>query len=503
MPAVALKPADAIQSDVDAYLTQCSLTYKKLSLDEKLEIFLTLAVERMATGLGTSWKSLRPHVTDYIGFGASIYERHHTMDITRKAGFLGLVDIELHSVDLGGASMPAALELARRLCESEERLVLIAGSEVPRGGPTGIQYYREASAALLDAATERASEANLIALYALLADRLQFETGVTKADAQAITAHYRAVAQNNKRAAMSGKILKDGDLDRTLAGIYSTPMVAVATDHGAALVVGSEALLQKLARSLRLQLAHNTLYLNSYGMSFVQKYITHREDFSSPGKRAAERAFARTTIAPHDIDYAWIYDCFTLMLVRQAADYFSLAAAEVAKTLAAGYINVAGKRIMVNQLGGILNTQAAISLSAASGIVDIFAYAEENPTAQHFLFGGNGGIDTVNAVMLLSRKPYESKLAELKSEVRSTTTPRAIVDGEKATIFASALVRFNPGSDVPFMLVAAKRNDGALCLARLHNADLTPCLQSEFLRHDATLVTLANRDNHSIAVLEN
>jgi len=166
MPVVALKPADAIQHDVDAYLAERSLTYKKLSLDEKLRIFLTLAVERMAEGLGTSWASLHPYITDYIGFGASIYERHHTMDVTRKATFLELSGIELHSVDLGGASMPAALELARRLCENEKRLVLIAGSEVPRGGPTGIQYYRDASAALLDATTERASEANLTPLAA-------------------------------------------------------------------------------------------------------------------------------------------------------------------------------------------------------------------------------------------------------------------------------------------------------------------------------------------------
>ncbi|HNL11856.1 MAG TPA: DUF1993 family protein, partial [Turneriella sp.] len=123
--------ADAIQSDIEPQLDDTQ-SYKKLDLDEKLALFLTTAAKNLAAALNTSFESLRPFITDYISVGASIYERHHTMDVSKKASMLGLSDIELHSIDLGGASIPAALETAQRLCTQGDRLVLIAGAEVPR-----------------------------------------------------------------------------------------------------------------------------------------------------------------------------------------------------------------------------------------------------------------------------------------------------------------------------------------------------------------------------------
>jgi hypothetical protein len=51
-----------------------------------------------------------------------------------------------------------------------------------------------------------------------------------------------------------------------------------------------------------------------------------------------------------------------------------------------GYIELNGKKVHVNQSGGILNTQAAISLSAATGLIDILEHAQKNPQARTFLF---------------------------------------------------------------------------------------------------------------------
>lgn len=501
MAAVLFAGGDAIQKDVEETITAAGNIYKKLTLDEKLGFFLRIAVERCSAEAGCSFEDLRPLITDFIGFGASIYEPHHLMDVVKKADALGLTGIELHTVDLGGASIPAALELARKLCAEEERLVLIAGAEAPRGGPASIAYYREVSDTLLEPRLEKHSEANLIALYALLADRLMFETGISADDAENITAFYRNQALRNERATTFGKVLKPGELKRHLAGIYSTPMVAVASDHGVAFLVAHEKVLQRLKESGRLKSNGTLLYINCVGTSNSHKYVSSRADFTSPGRLAAQRAFAQSTLEPGQIDYAWIYDCFTLMLVRQAADYFGLEPQAAAKTLATGHLIVGGKRIAVNEQGGILNTQAAIALSAATGLIDIIAYAKDNPHAQHFLFGGNGGIDSTNAVAILSRVPLERKAAVISPAAPSPTGPKPLADGEELTLYAAVPVRFNPGSDVPFALGAFRRNDRSLCLARIVNADNTPCADVALLPRDQQKLRVKMQDGRPVAVL--
>lgn len=501
MPAVLFAGGDAIQKDVEDAIAAAGNNYKKLSLDEKLEQYLQLAVNRCAATAGCSFGDLRNQITDFIGFGASIYEPHHLMDVVKKAAVLGLSGIELHTVDLGGASMPAALELARKLCTDEERLVLIAGAEAPRGGPASIAYYREISDTLLEPTLEKHSVANLIALYALLADRLMFETGISAEDAENITAYYRDQALNNTRAATCGKALKPGELRRYLAGIYSTPMVAVATDHGVAFLVAHEKVLQRLKGSGGIKTDTPALYINAVGTSYSHKYVSSRPDFSSPGKLAAQRAFAQLPLTPGQIDYAWIYDCFTLMLVRQAADYFQLEPKTAAETLAAGYLTVDGKRIRVNEQGGILNTQAAIALSAATGLIDILSHAAQNPSSEHFLFGGNGGIDSTNSVALLSRSPLERKPVIIRAEAVPAARPVALAEGETLVLYAAVAVRFNPGSSVPFALGAFRRSDGSLCLARILHADLTPCTDAQPLIRDKTALRVKMVEEKPFAVL--
>lgn len=489
MPALLFAGGDAIQKDVEEAIAPSGQVYKKLTLDEKLENFLKIAVDRSCATTGASFAELRPYITDFIGFGASIYEPHHLMDVVKKAGTLGLTNIELHSVDLGGASVPAALELARKLCAEEERMVLIAGAEAPRGGSASVAYYREVSDSLLEPTLEKHSEANLIALYALLADRMMTETGIHSEDAENITAFYRNQALENERAATYGKQLKPGELKRQLAGIYSTAMVAVATDHGVAFLVAHEKVLQRLQSANIVESNLTTLYINAVGTNNSHKYVSTRGDFTSPGKLAAQRAFAQLNLQPAQIDYAWIYDCFTLMLVRQATDYFNLNARDAASTLKEGHLLVGEKRIAVNHQGGILNTQAAIALSAATGLIDILAYAQNNAQARHFLFGGNGGIDSTNSVAILSREPLHRQAIVIGGESRPQREIQPLSEGEKLQLYAAVAVRFNPGSDVPFALGSFRRHDGSLCMARILNADHSPCTDvSGLVRDSVTLV---------------
>ncbi len=501
MPALLLGGADAISGEIERRLQERNLAYKKLDLDAKLREFLLCAAENLAIKLGGTYETLRPHITDFVSFGASIYEPHHTMDVTKRADTLQLGHAELHSLDLGGASVPAALEIARRLVANEDRLVLIAGSEVPRGGPGGVQYYREVSDALLEKNSELHTRANLISLYALLADRMMFEHDISQSEIDAITKHYREQAIANERAAVYQKPLKDGELSRFLAGPYATAMVAVATDHGAAFLVGNETSLGRL-KAAGFMPSQPVLCIRGVGTHHAPKYLTQRADFNSPAAVAAERAFTRAGLKREAIDYAWIYDCFTLMLVRQAADYFHLDARSTAMTLAHGELHLNGKVIEVNHQGGILNNQAAISLSAATGLMDILDFAAQHGNEMHFLFGGNGGIDCINSVAILSRDQGLSMPEVVDAPAVQQRTSAAPKETEMATLYAAVMVRFNPGAPVPFCLGCFRRENGSLFLARVYNRGFEVLTDTSALQHDRTSITVRMLDGAPVAVLD-
>lgn len=488
--------ADAIRADIDHALGGPQ-HYKTLSLDEKLALFLCTAADNLAAAHKTSLQALRPLITDFISVGASIYERHPTMDVCKKASMLGLSGIELQTVDLGGASIPAALACAQQICERGDRLVLIAAAEVPRGGPIGIAYNREINDALLHPLTELHTHTSLISLYALLADRMIHEEGVTLDDIEAITRYYRSAAIDDPRAAVYGKQLSEKELRRYLAGCYATAMVAVATDHGAAFLVASDNMLAHLAQVGFT--GGGRLAIRGAGTNSAPKYLTQRSSFASPARLAAERAYARAGIGPEAVDYAWIYDCFTLMLVRQAADYFGQTAQAAAQTLRDGYLQGPKKQIRVNRRGGILNTQAAISLSAASGLLDILDYAAQHTDAENFLFGGNGGIDTINAVVMLSRKAGAPTAARVTRPVACVPC-RPGVPGEELKLYAAAVVHFNPGTQVPFALGAFRRSDGSLFLAHMLDSAGNTATDTRRYERDRALFRLQVNADGVVAV---
>jgi len=503
MPALVVTAADAIQREVEAALTSRNEIYKACPLDEKLSLYINIATERMAVNLKTNFSALRPHITDFISLGASIYEPHHTMDAVKRASHLGLSQIELHSVDLGGASIVAALEIARRIADDAPRMVLIAGAEAPRSNAVNSRYYREVNDALLDKTLELHTHANLISLYALFADRMMFENGLTQKHVDDITRYYRDVAQSNDRAAMQGKNLKENELSRFLAGPYATPMVAVATDHGVAILVANERYFRAVKKKMRMSSRTTSLYIASVATNFQDKYVSRRADFVSPAGIAMSRALSRARLKRQAIDYAWIYDCFTLMLVDQAAKYFGIPVAQAAESLANGHIYNGKKKIFINESGGILNTQAAISLSAATGILDILHHAQRNLKAKTFLFGGNGGLDTVNAVAILTRnKPKKGKKSDYRHQpLRTTTVAKPLAENEPLTLHAAVIVRFNPGTDAPFALGSFRRSDGTLCLLRIVDAQGNNVLTCDELKRDATKAVVKIIDQSPLAAL--
>lgn len=102
-----------------------------------------------------------------------------------------------------------------------------------------------------------------------------------------------------------------------------------------------------------------------------------------------------------------------------------------------------------------MNYQAAMALSGATGLIDIASQyglavdpiPEKMGTPPNVsLLGGNGGIDSINSVVLFSKeKPKPSRepftLKPLEVNVPSPKT------GEKATILTVSTIYFNPGGE--------------------------------------------------------
>ncbi len=81
---------------------------------------------------------------------------------------------------------------------------------------------------------------------------------------------------------------------------------------------------------------------------------------------AAREAFADADAGPEEVEYAWIYDCFTHMLPMQASRYFHVPAVDAVRSLSSGCAEIGGRRVPVNDCGGLLNYRAAMMISGAT-----------------------------------------------------------------------------------------------------------------------------------------
>lgn len=470
---VLLGAADTIASEMDG-------GQLRRGIDNAVGALFERAVHKLFDFLGADFERERVWITDLISFGPSVYNPFPYHDTVRKAAALGFSGIRTHTVDLGGASVCAAVELADLICKQRpEAVVLIAGADAPRSGYSGASDFERLNGGVLHPQFEAPCGATLLGSYALLARRLLHDHNIDEESLRRIAAFYRKVVQTNPRAANFGKTISDRDFSRLLADPYSSPMMALATDHGFAALACSETKARSLARK-SLRLPAPPVKILGTGVQVQCEYFVQKAPGSSPAAGAAAAAFAASGIEPGEIDYAWIYDCFTAMTIAQAAQYFRIDPAHAATSLQAGELKLGKRAIPVNRGGGIANYQAAINIAGAAGLIDVLAQfdlcadgqAQKAGSPTLALLGGNGGIDTMNAVAILGR-PERPPLAPRDHQSSVAALPplnhAGFKPGEEGLLYSATVIRFNPGKrkETPYALGLVRLPNDRLVMARL------------------------------------
>jgi acetyl-CoA C-acetyltransferase len=228
------------------------------------------------------------------------------------ADYLGLNLSYVDSTETGGSSYVvhvghAAAAISEGKCSVA--LITLAGKPRTGGNRPGGSGRPEAP----EFAFENVYGTTVASLYALAARRHMYEYGTTSEELAAIKVAASQHAQHNPNAFLKDPVTVEEVLDSPL---ISDPLhrldCCVITDGGGALVVVSP----EVARGLKRPSA------KILGQGEAPKHTMNGAvDLTYTGARwSGPAAFAEAGVQPQDIDYASIYDSFTITVLETLED---------------------------------------------------------------------------------------------------------------------------------------------------------------------------------------
>lgn len=498
--------ADTIEIDFE------SAFYSKLSNEERYFAILSKSMDKLFQFLGTDKQTLAPYITDFVSIEPKALARPGYGHTVKDGNLLGFTGFASHEVDLGGASVGGAIAHAYSLVKTNpEAFVLVAGADVPKSAFKQVSDLKRLTEMVCHIDYEIPYGSTLIAFYSMLAKRLMSDSNITQEQLEQITIFFRNLAKTNPRAYQFNKEVTEKQMRKPLAGCYSTPMIAIVTDHGFATIITSQSKKQELVSKGILKPKSKSVYIAGVGQCAHTEFFYLKNDLMSPAGISAERAFSLSGISRTEVEYAWIYDCFPGMIISQASQYFGTKANDVAKALQNGEIPTGKANIPINSGGGILNYQAAMSLSGATGLLDILSQYDlaVNPIPirksepKVSLLSGNGGIDSINTVVIFTTESEARQRTKTLPLKQLSVASPDVQEGETGTILTSTTVYFNPGSEKkpPYVLVLTKTPSGKMKLSNLYSSQGEEIKTDENVQLGITQVVFRIIDQKCQAVL--
>lgn len=261
------------------------------------------------------------------------------------ADYLGLGCRQFDSTEGGGASYlshvahaAAAIELGR----AHVVLITLAGNPRSGGASPGASGGGSPGP---EAEFENIWGASVASYYAMAARRHMYEFGLTSEQLAEVKVAASLHAQHNPHAVLRDVV--------TVDEVMASPMVAdplhrldccVITDGGGAVVVVSPDVARQLARPCVAVLGAGEAIKHSAG---------GRPDLTHTGALwSGAAAFAEAGVTPADIDYASIYDSFTITVVQTVEDLGFCERGGGGRFVADGGLVSPGGRLPFNTDGG-------------------------------------------------------------------------------------------------------------------------------------------------------
>lgn len=261
--------------------------------------------------------------------------------------YLGLNLRHLDSTESWGAAyINHVAHAVQAIAAGKCRVALITQAGRPRATrQTPESMHREQRQTAYEAPFELPYGAVVTNMYGMVAMRHMYEHGTTSEQLAWIKVAASHHAQHNPNAVLRNVVTVDEVVN---SPIVSTPLhrldCCVISDGGGALVVVHP----DVARSL------NRPMITPTGAGFTVKHLNggYFDILASGGMQSGAEAFAQAGVTPQDIQYASIYDSFTITVLVQLENLGFCEAGQGGRFVADGNLISGIGRLPVNTDGG-------------------------------------------------------------------------------------------------------------------------------------------------------
>ncbi|MFC6837943.1 thiolase domain-containing protein [Halomarina ordinaria] len=246
-------------------------------------------------------------------FTAGVPEYETGLSPLVMADYLGLDPSYTDTTDFGGSSYVAHVGHAASAIRDgrcDVALVTLAGRPRSRGQATG-SGARELRT--FQDSFERVYGATNVTMYGMAAQRHMHEYGTTSEQLAEIRVAASHHAQYNEHAMYREPVSVDDVVDsRMVADPLHLLDCCVVSDGGGALVVVSEDVRSKLDR--------DCVELLGFGEAIGHHDAGRIDVTTTAADRSGSRAFAEAGLGPEHVEYASIYDSFTVTVLEAIED---------------------------------------------------------------------------------------------------------------------------------------------------------------------------------------
>ena len=274
---------------------------------------------------------------------------------------MGMTGMPILNIEAGCASGAAALDLgvAAIRCGRYDAVLVFGMEKMPRG------IIRST---FFDAWREEAGLAATPAYFALRAQKLMFESGVTREMLAAVSVKNHAIGVHNPDAMFRKEFSVEEVLQSKMVCDPLTLLMLCSPNEGAAAVVlkrGKGKGVVVVASALRSHLPGSVLGEHTPLAGLVD------DDVDPPTALAARSAFEEAGIGPEDLDLCEVQDTDAARELNSYEELGLCAKGGAGAFFADGHTQMSG-RIPVNTSGGLLSKGEPLGASGLAQVIEVY-----------------------------------------------------------------------------------------------------------------------------------